>query len=70
MQKSWLAENSLMKEKSLLVENFLDECKILACEKIYLIKEKSFFVENFLDEKKSLLVEKIFDRGKIMALSL
>ena len=33
-EKSWLVEKtSLIKEKSLLVENFLDEGKIFACEK-------------------------------------
>ena len=72
-------KTSLIKEKSLLVENYLDEGKILTCGKLLLsrkniclckssfIKKKFWFVENFLEEGKIFACRKLPSSEKIFA---
>ena len=73
----------LIKQNSLLVENFLNKGKILACGEKFLDNEKIFACgklpwwqknfclwKTFFMKENSWLVEKLFYCGKIIALSL
>ena len=62
----------LMKEASLLVENFLDPGKIFACGKLFICGKLSWWRKNFCSKKTSLIKEKIllmeylFDKSKFV----